>query len=142
MRAIRVDPGRDPIEVQIGNEVEDIDAVVSGYPKQFHHYEAENGKRRTIYYATAEGARLKLLPNRDFAGTPIFGSILVVAHDVASAAQVEMTDQEVENAIRSFDAWSKIPLPVVKYCPHVRTQPVTGGNLCLDCGKWIPVPLR
>ena len=134
MRVIKAVPGQEPVAVDIGNEVDDMDAVVGGFPKQFHN--VPSGPRRLVFYCNENGPAYKLPANRQLpdSETPIVGTILVVAFN--GSAEVDMTEQEVADTIQTINGWSNVYQPPPPPCTHPRVVPgVLGGSMCAVCTK-------
>jgi hypothetical protein len=106
MVAVRVDPGAEPTVVDIVGDLRSMQEVVGGSLEVIHHYQAPRAGRRIVYHCNEDGIKLDLPKNRSYAGTHVHGSILVTAKE--NAADVDLTDAEVEAVIAAFRRWPPI----------------------------------
>jgi hypothetical protein len=108
LRVVRVDPGQDPVDTTIPNNLQGLQGVVGGNLEKIETIpmRPRNLGRSLIYYSNEAGLRLGLPPNRNIAGRPVVGTILAVG--AYGSQEVDLTDDEVADAVRGFAIWPKI----------------------------------
>jgi hypothetical protein len=108
LRVVRVDPGQDPVDTLIPNNLQGMQEVVGGNLEKIDTIplRPRNLGRSLVYYINEDGPRLGLRPNRNIATRPVLGTILAVG--VYGSQEVDLTDEEVADAVRGFAIWPKI----------------------------------
>jgi uncharacterized protein DUF3846 len=105
VRVLHVEPQAEPIDTQIANTPQAMQAAVGGKLEQFHLLAGKRG-RRIAFYCNEDGRSLGLAPNRTVAGMSIVGPVLVAAVD--GSTEVDLTDQEVRDLTRAFKRWPRL----------------------------------
>jgi len=104
LRVVRVDPGQQPVDTLIPNNLQGLQDVVGGYLEPVHRVPMEVG-RELVYYANEDGLRLGLAPNRRVGNFDVVGPVLVVA--VSGNQEDSLSDHEVEMVVDQL----RIPCP-------------------------------